>query len=601
MNRSLLKEALDSARKGQAEGFENLYILTYKAAYQHAALFTREEKHIWQLVRAVYAGLYQDEGELPDEDAFLLQLYERIDQLGSQMFDTGTIIPVADLLAPSISEERAATILAQIAEETGFYEKDANRSRTKDYVYSALKVISSLGFIFLAIWLVLFSMERISPSRSHIEDIMNLNFFDILTPSEPALSSDSTTSSDLSEEDTSITSDTEGTGLQEFPDGIKFLTAGGAWLTDSWMEVNDHLYYFGADGYAVTGEFTLENQLFSFWNDGTLVSMKRDTANGIPVKESIQQIDEFTYYLKKQASPLTENHYHLYRTTPDDLRQNQRELVLADIQDYLICGTSIYYMQDYTLQKYPLSSSLFQLEEMEIKTIIKDNAFYFVNDLEDPVTTGNGTITIDNRLYRVDNGLIKYVKPDTIQTRQVTFYLSATPQSAKGICWRNASGQSGVLADDGYWIDSFCLAGDWIYYSAYIGKTDGINRYSQLYRISIDGTTKETLSTAFPGHMLNLYYYPETSQIYGEYTPDTGSNRGCITAISFGGRIERINDSAARTGRSITGEDTLELIMVSGDTISCYWHDCDWDAAGGVRVLWTVPLELSDSDRIPIN
>lgn len=166
MSDLLLKTALDSARKGEAEGFENLFILTYKDAYRHAALFTRDESHIWQMIRAVYTGLFCDEQELPQEEDFLNQLCVRIEEIGSRMFDAGAStseIPEADEDALRISEETAASILAQIEEESGFSERDNAPTPVKVYVFSAIKLIACIVFVALAVWLVLFSIRTVKP------------------------------------------------------------------------------------------------------------------------------------------------------------------------------------------------------------------------------------------------------------------------------------------------------------------------------------------------------------------------------------------------------------------------------------------------------
>lgn len=168
MSDLLLKTALDSARKGEAEGFENLFILTYKDAYRRAALFTHDESHIWQMIRAVYTGLFCNAQELPQEEDFLNQLYERIEEIGSRMFDSYAItseISIADEAALRISEETAASILAQIEEESGFAEKDNAPTPVKVYVLSMLKLIVCIGLVALTVWLILFSMRTVKPVR----------------------------------------------------------------------------------------------------------------------------------------------------------------------------------------------------------------------------------------------------------------------------------------------------------------------------------------------------------------------------------------------------------------------------------------------------
>lgn len=592
MHDSLLKQALDSARQGQPEGFENLFILTYKDAYRHAALLTKDENQIWQMIRATYVGLFREGQELPDGHELRNQIYEQLDELGSLMFHEKPVPPADGAISPVISEERAATILAQIDEETGFTERWHNRAMTRDYVLSGLKALASVGFLILTVYLIVFAVRRIQPERIQLRQILDSDPITTITTTEEEVTEVSSSGS---------VSATLQVGLQELPDGKKFLTADHGYLTSSWMDTEEGLYYFGEDGYAVTGEIVLDHQLFTFWNDGLLTSIGRLTHTPITVSDSIQVIDGTTYYLKEHDDANQLNPYHLYRITPEGLLQDQRELVLSNVQDYMIYDSVIYYMQNHTLLKQHLSSSTFQTEDMKINLVTRDDGFYMVNDLGSPAAKIGSSFTIDNRVYRVDNGRIKYVKPAVIQTRGITYYFNGSTQISKGIYWKSDSGQSGILANDGNWIDSFCLVDDWIYYSAYMGKPDGVNRYSQLYRINIDGTSKETLSAPYPGHMLNLYYYPEKQQIYGEYTPNTGNNRGALAAISLSGNIELINDAAARAGRSTTGEDTLELVMVSGNKISCYWHDCNWYADGGPQILWTVPIELSDSSRIPLS
>ena len=75
------------------------------------------------------------------------------------------------------------------------------------------------------------------------------------------------------------------------------------------------------------------------------------------------------------------------------------------------------------------------------------------------------------------------------------------------LSWKDASGQSGILARSEFGIDSFCIAEDWIYYSAYVSRADSGERYSQIYRISMDGTDKRAVSEVFQGNILNLYYF----------------------------------------------------------------------------------------------
>ena len=77
---------------------------------------------------------------------------------------------------------------------------------------------------------------------------------------------------------------------------------------------------------------------------------------------------------------------------------------------------------------------------------------------------------------------------------------------------------------------------------------------------------------------------------------------GVAAVISRDGNIYRINDSSARTGKHVDGNDMLEIVMARDGKVICLWHDCDWNRSSGITsVLWSKAIELNSGDRVLID
>ena len=61
---------------------------------------------------------------------------------------------------------------------------------------------------------------------------------------------------------------------------------------------------------------------------------------------------------------------------------------------------------------------------------------------------------------------------------------------AKGI-FRKDSGGASVIVQEPYGVQSYCIAGQKIYYSAYVEKDGSGVWYSQLFKTGLDGSGKE--------------------------------------------------------------------------------------------------------------
>ncbi len=78
------------------------------------------------------------------------------------------------------------------------------------------------------------------------------------------------------------------------------------------------------------------------------------------------------------------------------------------------------------------------------------------------------------------------------------------------------------MRQEGLVADSFCIAGEWLYYSARTQQY-GAECGSQIYRLNLETMELEKHGAPFRGYMKNLYYFDNVQAIFGEYIPSVAS------------------------------------------------------------------------------
>ena len=66
--RILLKKTVSTARTGDAQSFENLYILTVQETYGKIGTLVKEPERAEEILCAVYCALYREVHALPEEE-----------------------------------------------------------------------------------------------------------------------------------------------------------------------------------------------------------------------------------------------------------------------------------------------------------------------------------------------------------------------------------------------------------------------------------------------------------------------------------------------------------------------------------------------------
>lgn len=325
-----------------------------------------------------------------------------------------------------------------------------------------------------------------------------------------------------------------------------------------------------------------------------------ETTPEVASPNSMEIADGWVYYLAQASSDIALNtqeqglNRSLFRMRPGE---RAKELIASQVTGFLEVDGQIYYASNGSVLKadsgtsYPVGDSQYQIK-------IQDNIAYLLDGMGSLAAgDASGMKTIGDRQYKLDDGKISYVKPAVQKVGTMTYELK-NDNGKDAIAWNDASGQSGILVGSEYGINSFCIAEDWIYYSAYISHGANGERYSQIYRISMDGTDKQIASKIFEGNILNLYYYENQKTIYGEYYPVSWkSGYGQIVTVGLDGTVNRISDLGVREG-NLNENKALELLLVNGETITCYEHDSQWDSwEQKWEVLETRPIQFSAASK----
>lgn len=447
-------------------------------------------------------------------------------------------------------------------------------------------------------------------------------------------------------------------GWVETEQGTKFREEDGTFAKDTWKVWEDGLYYLNDNGIMETGSScSIDGWICQFAESGRLKDIQMDfnyqgkTQEEIETgKKSMVRGNEFYAYLdtssaykgafypiRYKKSTEEEEEYLGGKNTPEVASPNAlaigdgwvyylalapsneglnaeeqglngslfrmrpsdqtKELLSNQVTGFLEAEGQIYYASNGTVFKAESGTS-YPVGENQYQVKIQDNIAYLLDGMGSLVSgDDSGMKVIGDRQYKLDDGKISYVKPAVRSVGDMTYELKNDGGNGV-ISWKDNSGQNGILARSEYGINSFCIAEDWIYYSAYVSKGTNGERYSQIYRISMDGTEKQPASSVFEGNILNLYYYENQKTIYGEYYPVSWkSGYGQIVTVGLDGTVNKISDSGVRNG-DFNENQALELLLVNGETITCYEHESQWDSWGqSWEILDTRAIQFSGGSK----
>jgi len=329
--------------------------------------------------------------------------------------------------------------------------------------------------------------------------------------------------------------------------------------------------------------------------------------NSNALNYEIQKQNGWTYYL---PSPEREDtclsnvapflYYTLYRM---DSQGEKIEIVAEEVDDYTFWGDYIYVSQFGRIMQIS-EEKTFNKEVPGINPEVINNEIYIYDVMGKPIIPDlDGKISLGDRIFTMSSVRIKDVETAVRTREDATYYFKNSENGKSKEIYRKMNGQEEIYIDVGIEIDSFCVKGDWLYFSAYIRQGKSGAQYSELYRKSLTEDKKpEKFHKEFTGRILEMYYSEERNEIYANYTPKNWkSNHGIIAIISMSGKISYLNDEEQRQSQETTGNDVLEFVMVFDNQVYCYWKDCIWKPGDTPVAIWRKVLVIPSSNRIRVD
>lgn len=628
--RILLKKTMTMARTGDADSFQNFYILTVPETYGKIFALLKEEKQAEDLLVDVYLALYHQVHTLPVEEEDLMyrieeEIYREAEKKLSLEMGQRADFPEQ---YEQLQEERAATLWMRIEERAGLNQEAAEEDASwKAYLHTAVRVAGAAAALILT------------------AVVLYKGWNHMTAPKEETLMAEAEMEA------------------AEAAAAVQEIVIEKETLTPGWKEEDQKLYYVKKDGTLADGQIAIGKQTLTFSKEGelTLIGSSREVAenmnlsfdedacyevkngdvycmapdgeencvirNGHVVQADVRcgylwYICEYQIPNSEQvkttisrALPDGEEETEVYSTntiletgsfqvTPEwyyylldgrlfrkSLADGRTEFMAKDVEYYFAWENTAYYMKERTLAA--ASRGISYSGVAAGYTIEKTGqGFALLNDIGESVpSSGTGEVQVGDRIYHVEKNTIRSVTPAERKDGNVTYYID-TSSSDRKIYWKDKDGTRGLVPQEGLAADSFCIAGDWLYYSARTAQY-GAECQSQVYRINLRTSQTEAIGSPFRGLMRNLYYFENVQAIYGEYitsVADPQDIHGSIARVSVK-QMGVINDKTVRPESE--DSDMLELVMANENRIYCLYHKCGYDAVSG-EMTWktTETLEI---------
>lgn len=542
--------------------FEKNYICTYQEIYGHIRLLTNDKDKIRRLLICTYVGVYKEKALFLQQKDPVKWMKERADSIAEQEMEISREVIEASYVEEKMQDEGAVhnqkleldetTVFLEIGDRIQEYEQQNKKSGGPDHISIIKNILSWCVLLFTIIVLV----DGISKAK-HQLDVMREPFV------KPLI--------DLEEESKEA---------EKKKNENRIMVGGKAvYLSD-----------IGQVLYSLPLEET---------------DMEVDSKQN----PEIQKQAGWTYFLacpereETQLGEISPNLSHtLFRLQGDG---EEIEIIETEVQDYLVWKDNIYISKSDSIRKID-SLDQFEKKKPGIYVRLRDGEFYLYDELGRVLNTeADGNIRYGDRMLEMSSNRIVDVKPAIRQKGNIVYELKPTEaekEDGKAI-YRKENGKEEIFIEEGKGIDSFCIVGDWIYYSAFMKKSGSGKQSSQIFRKSVTGEEKaEKLKTTFPGRISQMYYCEENNQIYADYLPENWKNHhGVIAAISMNGQISVLKDEEQRSVRETTGNDVLRFIMMKDDQIFCFWEDNYWKKGENPIVIWQDVLILSNSQREYLN
>lgn len=540
--------------------FENLYIVTYQTLYRRAKLIFSQEEKARELLILTYVEAYQRREQLQKEKTPIDWLIKRADFIAETKLQA-----TREMLEASYAEEKMqskeakkenlsgldeATVLLEIEERLGIVdEQEAEHGGS--IAKTTVQGIFSFALLVIAVAALVVGAIKVKRQLDIIHEPFERTF-------------------------------TYSTG----EDGGPVQDPQQAGMKENRVQVGDKVVYLSHIG-QVLYSLPLE--------ETDLAGESRDNPE-------IQKRNGWTYYLPcperedSQLMHVRPSLYHtLYRMKNDG---SEIEIIDQEVDNYSFWDDGIYVSQYGRIQRIEMDDG-FEKMKPGLYAAVEGDEIYLHDTLGRTLETeADGNIHYEDRIFEMSSNRIIDVRPDNREKGQTSYYLKAADKGNGIYCSTNSSER--LFEERGNGIDSFCIAGDWMYYSAYIRRGGSGAHYSEIYKKSLISDEKaELIREEFTGRINQMYYSEADDQIYANYIPKNWkNNHGVIAVISLSGQMSCLEDEALRSTVETTGNDMLEFVMMQDGDVYCYWKDCYWEKGEKPVAMWRKVLVIPARSRV---
>lgn len=548
-----MREQKKTRNQERRDSFEEIYIRTYHKTYDHIRLLAADHKRAKKLLILTYAELYSNMGEIFGKDNVSDWLKEKADDIAELKMG----VSPEQVRASRLKEKTQINDMSRngIDETSLFLEiedylkldenQESNREISK--IWIVIKNIFACALLSVAVSALVFGADKIKKQIAILK--------------APFLES-------LSEEDDS-----------EDPKNQK-----------KHIKIANKIVYLSDIGqvlYSVPLEQT-------------------EWASEDPENPEIQASkDGWVYYLpcpERKGSVLSNVSPDLFHTLYRiENGKDEIEIVSREVDDYYINEDNIYIETFDRIQVIDYSE---EFEKMIPGIYVHmENCEFYLRDMLGRTLKreADGNIHYGDRIFQMDSDRIADVV-QVEQKKENSVYELKEENEGQKVIYKISGDTEEVFLKEETTIDSFCIAGDWLYYSAYIRKGGSGAHYSKIFRKSlVEDKKREQVHDEFTGRIQKMYYCQDDNQIYGNYIPRNWENNyGVIVAITANGQMAYLDDTEQRSMKETTGNDTLEFVMMRDNKVYCYWKDYQWEKEKEPLLLWKDVMTISNGKRVRI-
>lgn len=532
--------------------FENLYILTYKSLYRHAKLIFGQEEKAKELLIQVYMEAYQRGSQLQKEKSPADWLLKRSDFLAETKLEA-----TREMIEASYAEEKMqskearkenltnldeTSLLLEIEDRLGIVEGTGEYPDETDV--SRGKRIWSIVLLIAAILLAIVGIWKVK----HQLDLLQAPFERTFHQTEETEAKKETIEIQLGDKAVVLS------------------------------EAGQILYTVPLEESNLAGEHDYN--------------------------EEIQTRDGWTYYLpcpERKDSQLSKVHPSLYHTLYRSDTDQEIEVIAQDVDNFTFWEDGIYIMQYGSVQRISVDAA-FATQQIGAYAAVQNDEIYLYDTLGRTLQTDiDGNLQYGDRVFKMSGNRIEDIMTAKHQYGSTEYYLKEQNDGEGQAIFCKKGGNEKLFESMGKSIDSFCIVGDWIYYSAWMKGKERGKQYSQLFRLSLteEDAEVEELHKRYPGRIWQLYYSEEGDQIYGNYAPENWKNGyGVIAVISRSGQMSYLDDAELRERQETTGNDRVKFVMMQDGQVYGYWEDCYWKKGEVPVPMWRKVLVIPDKNRV---